>query len=145
MNMGHNADFDNAVKSANGKLSDPGVSSRHLDIRRAGHSGSPPDPAARTERTVWEIKEDEDMNRNTTHATPQAWIHMICRAAKLRQSHQTLLWEEDCWVDLRLLNIRITRRTLQLIPANLAYTKTRKEMKFVSSTVPPNGESGDGV
>lgn len=27
MNMGHNADFDNAVKSANGKLSDPGVSS----------------------------------------------------------------------------------------------------------------------
>ena len=36
MNMGHNADFDNAVKSANGKLSDPGSFILAIDVRRAG-------------------------------------------------------------------------------------------------------------
>lgn len=50
MNMGHNVDFDNAVKSANGKLSDPGSFILAIDIRRARHSESA-DPAARTERT----------------------------------------------------------------------------------------------
>ena len=68
MNMGHNADFDNAVKSA----SDPGSFILAIDIRRARHSGVRPIPQRVLNGQVWEIKEDEDMNRNTTHATPQS-------------------------------------------------------------------------
>ena len=124
MNMGHNADFDNAVKSANGKLSDPGSFIRAIDIRRARHSGVRPIPQRVLNGQVWEIKEDEDMNRNTTHATPQS-VNPYDLSGSETQTVLTkqLLWERrllDLSLRNNLLNIRITKNTLQLIPANLA-------------------------
>ena len=124
MNMGHNADFDNAVKSANGKLSDPGSFILAIDIRRARHSGVRPIPQRVLNGQVWEIKEDEDMNRNTTHATPQS-VNPYDLSGSETQTALTkqLLWERrllDLSLRNNLLNIRITKNTLQLIPANLA-------------------------
>ena len=124
MNMGHNADFDNAVKSANGKLSDPGSFILAIDIRRARHSGVRPIPQRVLNGQVWEIKEDEDMNRNTTHATPQS-VNPYDLSGSETQTVLTkqLLWERrllDLSLRNNLLNIRITKNTLQLIPANLA-------------------------
>ena len=54
MNMGHNADFDNAVKSANGKLSDPGSFILAIDVRRARHSGVRPIPQRVLNGQVWD-------------------------------------------------------------------------------------------
>ena len=124
MNMGHNVDFDNAVKSANGKLSDPGSFILAIDIRRARHSGVRPIPQRVLNGQVWEIKEDEDMNRNTTHATPQS-VNPYDLSGSETQTALTkqLLWERrllDLSLRNNLLNIRITKNTLQLIPANLA-------------------------
>lgn len=124
MNMGHNADFDNAVKSANGKLSDPGSFILAIDIRRARHSGVRPIPQRVLNGQVWEIKEDEDVNRNTTHATPQS-VNPYDLSGSETQTALTkqLLWERrllDLSLRNNLLNIRITKNTLQLIPANLA-------------------------
>ncbi|KAB4284817.1 DUF4011 domain-containing protein, partial [Bacteroides thetaiotaomicron] len=124
MNMGHNADFDNAVKSANGNLSDPGSFILAIDIRRARHSGVRPIPQRVLNGQVWEIKEDEDMNRNTTHATPQS-VNPYDLSGSETQTVLTkqLLWERrllDLSLRNNLLNIRITKNTLQLIPANLA-------------------------
>ena len=124
MNMGHNADFDNAVKSANGKLSDPGSFILAIDVRRARHSGVRPIPQRVLNGQVWEIKEDEDMNRNTTHATPQS-VNPYDLSGSETQTVLTkqLLWESrllDLSLRNNLLNIRITKNTLQLIPANLA-------------------------
>ncbi|UVV60590.1 DUF4011 domain-containing protein [Bacteroides thetaiotaomicron] len=124
MNMGHNVDFDNAVKSANGKLSDPGSFILAIDIRRARHSGVRPIPQRVLNGQVWEIKEDEDMNRNTTHATPQS-VNPYDLSGSETQTVLTkqLLWERrllDLSLRNNLLNIRITKNTLQLIPANLA-------------------------
>ena len=124
MNMGHNADFDNAVKSANGKLSDPGSFILAIDVRRARHSGVRPIPQRVLNGQVWEIKEDEDMNRNTTHATPQS-VNPYDLSGSETQTVLTkqLLWERrllDLSLRNNLLNIRIIKNTLQLIPANLA-------------------------
>ena len=124
MNMGHNADFDNAVKSANGKLSDPGSFILAIDVRRARHSGVRPIPQRVLNGQVWEIKEDEDMNRNPTHATPQS-VNPYDLSGSETQTVLTkqLLWERrllDLSLRNNLLNIRITKNTLQLIPANLA-------------------------
>ena len=124
MNMGHNADFDNAVKSANGKLSDPGSFILAIDIRRARHSGVRPIPQRVLNGQVWEIKEDEDVNRNTTHATPQSVNPYDLSGSETQTSlTKQLLWERrllDLSLRNNLLNIRITKNTLQLIPANLA-------------------------
>ena len=94
MNMGHNADFDNAVKSANGKLSDPGSFILAIDVRRARHSGVRPIPQRVLNGQVWEIKEDEDINRNTTHATPQS-VNPYDLSGSETQTALTkqLLWE----------------------------------------------------
>ncbi len=124
MNMGHNADFDNAVKSANGKLSDPGSFILAIDVRRARHSGVRPILQRVLNGQVWEIKEDEDINRNTTHATPQS-VNPYDLSGSETQTALTkqLLWERrllDLSLRNNLLNIRITKNTLQLIPANLA-------------------------
>lgn len=85
------------------------------------------------------------MNRNTTHATPQS-VNPYDLSGSETQTVLTkqLLWERrllDLSLRNNLLNIRITKNTLQLIPANLACLEDAlaEGDEFVSSTVPPNG------
>ena len=124
MNMGHSSDFDDAVKKANGKLTDGNNFLLAIDIKRARYSGVRPIPQRILHGQVWEVEEDEDMNRNTTHATPQS-VNPYDLSGSETQTVLTkqLLWERrllDLSLRNNLLNIRITKNTLQLIPANLA-------------------------
>lgn len=126
MSMGYNTGFDNAVKSADGKLSDSGNFILAIDVRRARHSGIRPIPQRVLNGQIWEIKEEkeEDLYRNTTHATPQS-VNPYDLSGSETQPVLTkqLLWERsllDLSLRNNLLNIRITKNTLQLIPANLA-------------------------
>lgn len=124
MNMGHNSDFDDAVKSANDKLSDSGNFILAVDVRRARYSGVRPIPQRVLNGQVWEIKEDEDLYRATTHATPQSVNPYDLTGSETQTAFtKQLLWERrllDLSLRNNLLNIRITKNTLQLIPANLA-------------------------
>lgn len=125
MNMGHQTDFDDAVKMANGKLTDSANFLLAIDVRRARHSGVRPIPQRILNGQKWEIEPQEtDLQKSTTHATPQS-INPYDLSGSETQTVITkqLLWERrllDLSLRNNLLNIRITKNTLQLIPANLA-------------------------
>ena len=125
MNMGHSSDFDDAVKKANGKLTDRNNFLLAIDIKRARYSGVRPIPQRILHGQVWEIDEKEtNIQNNAVHATPQS-INPYDLSGNETQTVITkqLLWERrllDLSLRNNLLNIRITKNTLQLIPANLA-------------------------
>lgn len=125
MNMGHQTDFDEAVKMANGKLTDSANFLLAIDVRRARHSGVRPIPQRILNGQKWEIEPQEtDLQKSTTHAMPQS-INPYDLSGSETQTVITkqLLWERrllDLSLRNNLLNIRITKNTLQLIPANLA-------------------------
>ena len=74
---------------------------------------------------VWEVDEKEtDIQKSAVHATPQS-INPYDLSGNETQTVITkqLLWERrllDLSLRNNLLNIRITKNTLQLIPANLS-------------------------
>ena len=125
MNMGHSSDFDNAVKKANGKLTDGNSFILAIDVKRARHSGIRPIPQRILHGQVWEVEEKEtDILKSAVHATPQS-INPYDLSGNETQAVITkqLLWERrllDLSLRNNLLNIRITKNTLQLIPANLS-------------------------
>lgn len=125
MNMGHQTDFDDAVKIANGRLTDSTNFLLAIDVKRARHSGIRPIPQRILNGQKWEIDEKEaDLQKSTTHTTPQN-INPYDLSGSETQTIITkqLLWERrllDLSLRNNLLNIRITKNTLQLIPANLA-------------------------
>ena len=125
MNMGHSSDFDDAVKKANGKLTDGNSFILAIDVKRARHSGIRPIPQRTLHGQVWGVEEKEtDIQRSAVHATPQS-INPYDLSGNETQTVITkqLLWERrllDLSLRNNLLNIRITKNTLQLIPANLS-------------------------
>lgn len=125
MNMGHSSVFDDAVKKANGKLTDGNSFILAIDVKRARHSGIRPIPQRILHGQVWEVEEKEtDIQRSAVHATPQS-INPYDLSGNETQTVITkqLLWERrllDLSLRNNLLNIRITKNTLQLIPANLS-------------------------
>ena len=125
MNMGHSSDFDDAVKKANGKLTDGNNFLLAIDIKRARYSGVRPIPQRILHGQVWEVDEKEtNIQKSAVHATPQS-INPYDLSGNETQTVITkqLLWERrllDLSLRNNLLNIRITKNTLQLIPANLA-------------------------
>ena len=125
MNMGHSSDFDDAVKKANGKLTDGNSFILAIDVKRARHSGIRPIPQRILHGQVWEVEEKEtDIQKSAVHATPQS-INPYDLSGNETQTVITkqLLWERrllDLSLRNNLLNIRITKNTLQLIPANLS-------------------------
>lgn len=124
MNMAHQVDFDDAVKAANAKLIDPGSFLLAVDVKRARYSGIRPIPQRILNGMTWEIKEEPELDQNITHAAPQS-VNPYDLSGTDGQTVMTkqLLWERrllDLSLRNNLLNIRITKNTLQLLPANLA-------------------------
>lgn len=124
MNMGRATDFDDAVKAANGKLIGQGSFILAIDVKRARYSGVRPIPQRVLNGQTWEIKEEPDTSINTTHATPLSVNPYDLSGSEVQtEITKQLLWERrllDLSLRNNLLNIRITKNTLQLIPANLA-------------------------
>lgn len=125
MNMSHTTDFDRAVQTANGKL----INTEHfilaLDIKRARHSGIRPIPQRILNGQSWEIEvKEENLHKAATQATPQSVNPYDLSGIETEITlTKQLLWERrllDLSLRNNLLNIRITKNTLQLIPTNLA-------------------------
>lgn len=123
MNMGNGADFDQAVRIANSKLIQSDFILA-LDIRRARFSGIRPMPQRILNGQHWEIKEDDTLSAlKSQMAAPQAInpYDLSGISTEIVITKQ-LLWERkllDLSLRNNLLNIRVTKNTLQLISADL--------------------------
>ncbi len=122
MNMGQNVDFDQAVKIANKRISQPDFILA-IDIKRARFSGIKPIPQRVLNGQHWEIKEEVLPISDRSQATPQTInpYDLSGISSEVVVTKQ-LLWERkllDLSLRNNLLNIRITKNTLQLISANL--------------------------
>lgn len=122
MNMGQNVDFDQAVKIANKRISQPDFILA-VDIKRARFSGIKPIPQRILNGQHWEVKEEVSSALDKSQATPQTInpYDLSGISSEIVLTKQ-LLWERkllDLSLQNNLLNIRITKNTLQLISANL--------------------------
>lgn len=124
MNMGNSTDFDTAVKLADGKLTDISQFILALDVKRARFSGIRPIPQRVRKGQSWEIEEDNRLDTELVQSAPQSinpydLSNLNTEIVLTKQ----LLWERsllDLSLRNNLLNIRITKNTLQLIPADLS-------------------------
>lgn len=122
MNMGQNVDFDQAVKIAGKRISQPDFILA-IDVKRARFSGIKPIPQRILNGQHWEIKEEARSFSDRSQATPQTInpYDLSGISSEVVVTKQ-LLWERkllDLSLRNNLLNIRITKNTLQLISANL--------------------------
>ena len=122
MNMGKQIDFDQAVKTANGKINQQGFILA-LDVKRSRFSGIRPIPQRILNGLQWEIKEEEFLTDMQSQVMPQSINpYDLSGISEDIVVTKQLLWERkllDLSLRNNLLNIRITKNTLQLISANL--------------------------
>lgn len=124
MNMGQDTPFDMAVKSATAKLADISQFLLALDVRRARFSGIRPLPQRILKGQSWEIEEDAQPDAEPVQAAPKSIspYDLSSLSTEVTLTKQ-LLWERrllDLSLRNNLLNIRITKNTLQLIPMDLS-------------------------
>lgn len=125
MNKGNGSDFDKAVKTANNTLLDISAFIFALDVKRSRFTGIRPVPQRIYNGQSWEIKEDESVTSapDKSDMTPiSVNPYDLSGISKDIQVTKQLLWERkllDLSLRNNLLNIRITKNTLQLISADL--------------------------
>ncbi|MCD7972347.1 MAG: DUF3320 domain-containing protein [Candidatus Azobacteroides sp.] len=122
MNQGQETDFDQAIRNAERKLLNPTDFVLALDIKRSRFSGIRPLPQRIADNTRWTIKEEEIFTESSP-ANPESInpydLSGISREIKVTKQ---LLWERkllDLSLRNNLLNIRVTKNTLQLISIDL--------------------------
>lgn len=125
MNMGSPIDFDVAVRKAHGQLTDSSRFILALDVKRARFSGVRPIPQRIRKGEYWEIEEESPRAlEETGQSAPQSinpydLSNLNTEVVITKQ----LMWERrllDLSLRNNLLNIRVTKNTLQLIPTDLA-------------------------
>ena len=124
MNMGSDTDFDTAVRMANDHLTDVSRFLLALDVKRARFSGIRPLPQQVRKGANYELETDSPSDTGTTLSAPRSISpYDLSNLNTDIVVTKQLLWERrllDLSLRNSLLNIRITRNTLQLIPADLA-------------------------
>jgi Protein of unknown function (DUF4011)/REase_MTES_1575/Protein of unknown function (DUF3320)/AAA domain len=121
MNAGQQAAFDVALKNANYNLAKDDDFILFLDITRARFSGIRPIPLRIKTLNGWEIVDEVLINRNTDVPEEIALLEKLAEVDQVKVSKQ-ILWERkllDLTLRNNLLNLRITRNTIQLISVNL--------------------------
>lgn len=122
MNMGQAVDFDAAVKLADGKLNDPAAFVLAIDVKRTRFSGIRPIPQRILNGLQWEIVENKT-EEETSYASPQhITAYDLSGIDEEITVTKQLLWERkllDLSLRNNLLNIRMTKNTLQLMSADL--------------------------
>lgn len=124
MNKGNNVDFDQAAKTADNQLANPASFILALDVQRSRFAGIRPIPQRILNGQQWEIKEEEiptlvDKSENTPGSINPYDLSGISKEIEVTKQ---LLWERkllDLSLRNNLLNIRITKNTLQLLSVDL--------------------------
>ncbi len=123
MNRGQDADFDRAVKSADARLTDAARFILALDVKRSRFAGIRPLPQRILKGEQWEINAEDEPAAERAFAAPQSVnpYDLSGISSEIEVTKQ-LLWERkllDLSLRNNLLNIRVTKNTLQLISADL--------------------------
>jgi hypothetical protein len=121
MNAGQRASFDDAVRTAAHHLAKEDDFLLFLDVKRSRFSGVRPLPLRVPTQNGWEIVEPVTVER--AHLSPEEIVAgaKLNYAASINVSRQRL-WERkllDLSLRNNLLNLRITKTTVQLISVNL--------------------------
>lgn len=123
MNAGQNTNFDVAAQIANAKLMDSADFVLAVDVKRSRFSGIRPIPQRILNGQYWEINEQENLSNEEPHISPQSVSPYDLSGINNEQSvTKQLLWERkllDLSLRNNLLNIRMTKNTLQLISTDL--------------------------
>lgn len=118
------ADFDHAVKIANSRLLPSSDYILTIDVKRTRLSGIKPVPQRVQSGKSWVLKEEEATTGNKIQAAPENISpYNLSGISSSVVITKQLLWERkllDLSLRNNLLNVRITKNTLQLIPSNLA-------------------------
>ncbi|QIK52895.1 DUF3320 domain-containing protein [Dysgonomonas sp. HDW5B] len=120
---GHQVDFSSAVKIANNKLSQTSDFVLALDVQRSRYAGIRPLPQRILNGAHWEVKENTPATTESNQGTPEKLNRYdLSTINKEIEVTKQLLWERkllDLSLRNNLLNIRMTRATLQLISVDL--------------------------
>jgi hypothetical protein len=123
MNKGAYTDFDQAVKSADAKLVDANQFMLALDVKRSRFAGIRPLPQRILNGQHWDITQEEDTTVEQTFGAPTSINPYDLSGINSEiEITKQLLWERkllDLSLRNNLLNIRVTKNTLQLISADL--------------------------
>ncbi len=121
MNQGQITNFDTAVKAAESKLVDTNRFILALDVKRARCAGIRPLPQRVLNGHLWEIKSDIVQKQDFIAPASVNPYDLTAIGTEIEVTKQ-LLWERkllDLSLRNNLLNIRITKNSLQLISADL--------------------------
>ncbi len=121
MNQGNDRGFEQAVKSANLNLLPPENFVFALDVQRSRYAGIRPLPQRILNGQQWEIKEEKPVEEKHLEPSSVNPYDLSGISSDIQVTKQ-LLWERkllDLSLRNNLLNLRITKNTLQLISADL--------------------------
>lgn len=121
MNAGHSLTFDDAVKSGENHLIKEDEFLLFVDIKRGRFSGIRPLPLRVQTTNGWEIVQQVHTERNT-HAPEEITASVKVENVQSIEISKQRLWERkllDLSLRNNLLNLRITKSTIQLIPVKL--------------------------
>ena len=122
MNQGSNVDFDQAIKIADNKLLESTNFVLALDVKRSRFMGIRPLPQRILKDQCWVVQEEaiviekEQFSPDSVHRYDLSGVNNNTQVTKQLHWERKLL---DLSLRNNLLNIRITKSTLQLISADL--------------------------
>lgn len=122
MNMGNGSNFDTAAKIAEEKTSNQLGFVMAIDVKRSRMAGIRPVPQRVLNGLEWVIVEEEPVQAAAHHAPQSISRYDLSGIDETIVVTKQLLWERkllDLSLRNNLLNIRITKNTLQLISADL--------------------------
>lgn len=122
MNQGNNVDFDQAIKIADSKLIESSNFILALDVKRSRFTGIRPLPQRILKDQCWVVQEDETVVEKEIISPESVHRYDLSGTNTNVQVTKQLHWERkllDLSLRNNLLNIRITKSTLQLISADL--------------------------
>lgn len=122
MTQGNNTDFDQAVKIANTKLTQPNDFVLAIDVKRSRYSGIRPIPQRVLNGQHWEIKDNTPIVDKSQVLPENINPYDLSGISTNIVVTKQLLWERkllDLSLRNNLLNIRITKNTLQLISVDI--------------------------
>lgn len=123
MNMGQNCDFDKAVGIANSRLTNISDFILAIDVKRSRFAGIRPIPQRILNGLKWEVVEEtKDSLEKLAEAPESVTPYDLTGISQDIIVTKQLLWERkllDLSLRNNLLNIRVTKNTLQLIAPDL--------------------------
>ncbi len=127
MNAGHKSSFDDAIRSAKNHLLNEDDFMLFIDVKRSRFSGVRPLPLRIRTADGWEVIEDVVQQRENQRPEEIVLTGKLNHVQRIDVSKQQM-WERkllDLSLRNSLINLRISKNTIQLISTNLSLLEDR--------------------